>query len=234
MTKLETPMNHQKVFAWPSKELLVAFTRWFLIVFTAYAAVYYPCNSYAAKQMDYYHMYASWELSIPLIPQMIVVYLSYVAIFIVLLFVFKTPDAIKGLAYSMLVTVVVSGVIFIAFPGHLGYSRPDDVPGYSYLFRLVYSIDHPYNLFPSLHVSFAYLCVLTMIHQTQQRWFHLALKIWFAVVCTSVILVHQHHLFDIALAMILSWAVYKKVYLAVVEKQNEKGGIQSNSQQTIS
>jgi membrane-associated phospholipid phosphatase len=214
-------MQHQQVFTLPSRELLNAFIRWFSIVLSAYFAVYYPCNFYAARQTDYYHLYAAWELSIPLVPSMIVVYLSYVAIFGVLLFVIKTPDAIRALAYSMLAMLAISGIIFLAFPGHLGYSRTADVPGFGYLFQLVHDIDRPHNLFPSLHVSFASLCVFAMIHQTRQRWFHLSLMMWFTAVCASVILVHQHHLFDVASALILSRVVHQQVYLRMVEKPFE-------------
>lgn len=214
-------MHHQKVFAMPTGELFTAFIRWFSVVLTAYLFIYYPCNFYAARQTDYYHLYSAWELSIPLVPSMIVVYLSYVAIFGVLVFVIKTPESIKALAYSMLVMLALSGIIFIAFPGHLGYIRTADVPDFGRLFQLVHDIDRPHNLFPSLHVSFASLCVLAMIQHTRQRWFHLSLMVWFTAVCASVVLVHQHHLFDIALAVILSGAVHQQVYLRMINKPGE-------------
>ncbi len=214
-------MQHQKVFAMPSREIFTAFIRWFSVVLTAYLFIYYPCNSYAARQTEYYHLYATWELSIPLVPSMIVVYLSYVAIFGVLLFVIKTPEAVKALAYSMLVMLAISGIIFITFPGHLGFTRTSDMADFGRLFQLVHDIDRPHNLFPSLHVSFASLCVLGMIQHTRQRWFHWSLMVWFTAVCASVVLVHQHHLFDIALAVILSVTVHRQVYLRMVDKPFE-------------
>lgn len=211
-------MNLDKVFVSPPKENLTLFAKWFPIVLGAFLVIYYSCNAYAANQLDHYHMYTDWELSIPLIPEMIFVYMSYIGVFGMVLFVLKTPSAIKGLAYSMLVTLVVSGVIFVLFPGHLGYVRPDHVAGYSFLFKFLYVIDLPHNLYPSLHVAFALLCMLAMIHQTLNSWFHIALKVWFALVCASVVLVHQHHFFDIGLAIVLAWAVYRLVYLKTAEK----------------
>ncbi len=210
-------MNNENVFAYPSKELAAVFIRWFIVVLAAYLLIYYPCNSYAASQAKHYRLYTSWELAIPLVPPMIIIYLSYVTVFFFLVFVIKTPEAIKGLALSMLAMMVISGVIFFFFPGQLGYQRPADVPGYNTLFKLLYTIDQPHNLFPSLHVSFAYLSILAMMRQTQNKRFHLALKIWFAVVCASVILVHQHHLFDIVSGMLLSWVVYRQIYLNVAK-----------------
>ena len=211
-------MEHRKIFALPSKELLRSFILWFSVVFIANSLIYFPANSYAAKQTELYRIYANWELAIPLVPWMVLVYISYLGVFIVLAFVIKTTDAYKALGYSLLVTLAVSGAIFVLFPGHLGYSRTDNVPMYGSLFRFLFSIDLPYNLFPSLHVSFAGLCVLAMIHQTDHRWFHRLLKIWFACVCASVVLTHQHHLFDVASALLLTSVIYKQVYLRFAVK----------------
>ena len=228
---------NDNVFNWPTKELTIAFIRWLLIVITAFFAVYFSSNSYAASKIDHYHLYANWELSIPLVPFMVIVYMSYVLIFLVVLFVFKTPHAIKSLAYSMLVTTGVAGLIFVFFPGHLGYHRPEYVPGYNFLFEFLYVIDEPHNLFPSLHVTYATLCVMTMIHQTNKSWFHILLKTWFIIVCASVVLVHQHHLFDIASGCALAGIAYKMVFLKMVEKPERQqqqsireGSYQSDTQ----
>ena len=79
-----------------------------------------------------------------------------------------------------------------------------------------------HNLFPSLHVAFAGLCVLAMIHQTENKWFHLGLKAWFLLLCTSVVLVHQHHFFDILSGFVLSLVVHKAVYMRIMEKPADK------------
>ncbi len=212
-----------EIFTKPSKELTTTFLQWFAVVLSSFILIYYTTNSYAASCQERYHMYASWELQIPLVPQMIIIYLGYVGIFGVVPFVFKTPNAIKALALSMLTMLLTSGLIFVLFPGNLGYTRQANSTEYGFLFSLLYAIDKPHNLFPSLHVSFAFLCALGMIHQTKQKWFHVFMKIWFALVCLSVVLVHQHHLFDIALGMLLSWVVHRKVYLGTISPQGRSG-----------
>src|SRR5688572_21711689 len=105
-------MSNEKIFSWPSTEMMATFIKWLVIVLAAFIVIYYSCNAYAASQIDHYHMYADWELSIPLIPAMIIIYLGYGGIFGLVPFVFKTPDAIKALAYCLLVNIVVSGIIF--------------------------------------------------------------------------------------------------------------------------
>jgi len=206
------------IFIIPTQEHITVFVKWAVIVLASFLAIYLTSNNYASSQSEHYHLYTDWELTIPLVPPMILIYFSYVIVFIMVLFVFKAPEAIKGLAYSMLFALVASGVIFVLFPGHLGYERPDHVAGYGILYKLLYNIDQPHNLFPSLHVVFASLCVLSLIQQSSNTWFHTILKIWFVMVCASVILVHQHHLFDIASGFALAWIVYKKVYLKMATK----------------
>lgn len=211
-------MRKEKIFSLPSGENSIIFLQWFSIVLSCFLIVYYSCNSYAASLSNHYHLYMDWELSIPLVPPMIIIYITYVFIFALVPLVFKSPMAFRALACSMLAIIGTSGVIFVLFPWHLGFIRQDSVPEYQFIFSLLYAIDQPHNLFPSLHVTFACICVLALIHQTSNRQFHFALKIWFLLVCVSVILVHQHHFFDVISGITLGWVVYKSVYLKVVNK----------------
>ena len=209
--------KNEKVFLQPTKEFVMVYFQWLLVVLVSFFVIYYSSNSFAASQSNHYHMYMNWELSIPLFPPMIIVYTTYVFMFVLIPFVFRTLVAYRALAYSMLITIGVSGVIFILFPGHLGFVRQDFVPGYHIWFSILHAIDQPHNLFPSLHVTFACICVLTMIQQTTNAIFHFALKTWLLLVCISVVLVHQHHIFDILCGIALGWTIYKLIFIRMVE-----------------
>ncbi len=210
--------NRERIFIRPSRDTIVIFWQWVGIVFAAFLATYFSANHLASQHTDRFKMFTEWELTIPLVPWMIVVYLSYVAVFLVLPFVLKSSQALVSLAYSFLAGTFVSTVIFVLFPGELGYERAEFVVGFDFLFQTLYHVDHPHNLYPSLHVTFSSLTAMAMIHQTQARWFHLAVVGWAIVIAASVILIHQHHLFDVLTGAILAVCCYRWVYLRYVDR----------------
>jgi membrane-associated phospholipid phosphatase len=57
-----------------------------------------------------------------------------------------------------------------------------------------------------------------MIDQTKQKWFHVFLTVWILMICASVVLVHQHHLFDIFTGLILAYLAIKTVYRRFVPR----------------
>lgn len=206
----------ESIFVVPDREMILQFWKWVGIVLSVFLVTYLFANQMAAEKSQRYEMYTEWELEIPLVPSMIVVYLSYVAVFLFLPMVLKETQALVSLAYSFLFGILVSTTIFILFPGELGYPRPEFVAGYDYLYQTLYQIDRPHNLFPSLHVTFSSLTAFAMVHQTRARWFHLAILAWAVVIAASVILVHQHHLFDIITGLALAVCCYRLVYLRYV------------------
>lgn len=183
------------------------------IVFTA---VYGWCNKAATESLTHYALYTDWELSIPLVPWMIFPYISLNVLFLVSFLTVKTPEAIKGFCLSMVWGAIIAGIIFYLFPGKLGYERVA-APEFADIFNFMFSIDHPHNLFPSLHVTYSSLGVFAMIQQTSSKIFHRFLYVWLFMICSSVVLVHQHHLFDIVSGALLAAMLYKLVYRQYVK-----------------
>ena len=69
---------------------------------------------------------------------------------------------------------------------------------------------------PSLHITFSVLTAFAMIDQTNNKWFHLFLVFWIILICFSVVLVHQHHLFDVMTGLLLSLIVIKFIYKKIL------------------
>jgi membrane-associated phospholipid phosphatase len=206
----------ESVFARPDQEMIRLFGKWLAIVLSVFLLAYLSANQLATENPQRYEMYADWELDIPLIPEMIVVYLSYVAVFLLLPWVMKSGQALVSLAYAFLFGILVSTIVFVLFPGELGYHRPDHVSEFNFLFQTLYQIDQPHNLYPSLHVTFSSLTAAAMVHQTKSLLFHRMVAAWAVMIAASVVLVHQHHLFDILTGLILAGASYRFVYLRFV------------------
>ena len=105
---------------------------------------------------------------------------------------------------AYVIGMLVSGVIFVVYPCTM--ARPE-VPGtdvFSALLRLIYRIDAPTHLFPSLHVMITYFCWRgAMGCRRLPRWFvHLQLGILLCV-CLSILFVKQHVAADIPPAILI-------------------------------
>lgn len=204
------------VFSLPNKARLKEIAIWGGLASIAFPAIYGLCNHLASLQTNFYQAYFAWELDIPLIPWMIYPYMSLNALFLLAAFILK-ERAVKGYCLSLVISLFAAAIVFYFFPGELGFTRPDYVPGYNEIFQGMYAIDKPHNLFPSLHVTYSTLSAMAMIQQSHSKSFTLIMTIWIILIALSVILVHQHHIIDIVMGFILAIITYKFVYLKIVE-----------------
>lgn len=210
--------KHQQVFTRPTKDILITFWKWVAIVLSVFLVMYLTANQLASQNQHRYEMFMEWELSIPLVPWMILVYVSYVGVFLLLPFIMKSGYSIVCLAYGFLAAILASTFVFVVFPGELGYHRPEYVPGFDALFQVLYQVDKPHNLYPSLHVTFSSLTAFGMAHQVHVEWFRKAIVAWAVLIAMSVVLVHQHHMFDILTGLILAVSCFRFVYLKRMEQ----------------
>jgi membrane-associated phospholipid phosphatase len=173
--------------------------------------VYGYCNYYASQlpSEKLYQLYFPWELNIPLIPWMILPYRSIEIIFYTSIF-FLDHHALKKYGIQMMAAMIIAAIIFIVFPGECGFVRPDPelLGGYKIFFKILYYLDKPHNLYPSLHITYSYLGLRAFYDFTKSRKLKLTFTLWFILICFSVIFTHQHHLFDLILGLILGVFTY--------------------------
>ncbi|WP_127718392.1 phosphatase PAP2 family protein [Halobacteriovorax sp. HLS] len=199
-----------KIFSIPDTKRLKYIAIYGIVATVAFTVIYGFCNSMATTAVTRYSLYTDWELDIPLIPWMIYPYLSLNLLFLISAFVIKDVSAIKGYCLGIVAGALAAGVIFYFFPGNLGFVR-QEVPGYESIYRAMFEIDQPHNLFPSLHITYSSISIWTMIEQTRNKVFHFILWLWLILISMSVVFVHQHHLFDIVSGYILAIIVFKLV-----------------------
>jgi membrane-associated phospholipid phosphatase len=168
----------------------------------------YGFSNWQAQFRSRYQIYWEWELGIPLVPEMILIYTSIYVLLLLPLFACSSID-IKAMGRALILATGIAAVFFIAFPTELGFVRPTQFAAFESMFTTLYALDRPHNLFPSLHVTFSSIATL-FISRNKPNWLRAGLYIWLLLICISVVLVWQHHIPDIILGLLLAIAVTKR------------------------
>ena len=175
--------------------------------------LYLSSNCIAETFLSHHRLYLECEKDIPQVPGMIIFYESYFLLVLLSFIRAKSPKSIRALSITMMVSAVIACTIFLLFPGELGFSRTMNIEGFESIFEALHRMDKPHNLYPSLHITFSSISAFTLIKQTKQKHFQALLLLWVMMISLSVILTHQHHLFDIATGFVLAWITLKFIYL---------------------
>ena len=115
----------------------------------------------------------------------------------------EKPRAYRFTAGCIL-ALLISGAVFLIWPGTM--ERPE-VTGTGFFdnwVRLLYRIDTPTNLFPSLHVLLTYCCWRgTLGCERIPRWYRGFAFVFFLLVCCTVLLVKQHAIIDVPAGIVV-------------------------------
>jgi membrane-associated phospholipid phosphatase len=172
-------------------------------------SVLYLGSNYLSESLEHhYHLFFEFEKDIPLVPWMIVVYASLYLLIPSGYLLAKGPEVIKRISLSLMLSAIIAAIIFVVFPGELGFERGEVLGVFGGVFEVLYLMDKPYNLYPSLHIAFSGIITLFVISQGQTRLVSSLFLLWFLLICCSVVLVHQHHLFDVFTGAILGWGCW--------------------------
>lgn len=161
-----------------------------------FLAVYGLTNAIASQRADVGMWFQDWELQIPLVPIMIVPYMSIDLFFVAAPFLCTTRAELRTHSRRVILAIVLAGVCFVLMPLTTGFERTLP-PGWTApLFQLLHGFDQPHNLFPSLHITL--LTILTALHARHTGGLlRIASIVWFGLVGLSTLLTHQHHVVDV-------------------------------------
>jgi membrane-associated phospholipid phosphatase len=166
------------------------------LITVLFVVIYGGSNWFNSDRTHYFQLYFPWEIRIPFIPAMILVYLSLQLLFLLPLLHCDRADLLL-LAKRMAAAIPVAGIMFILLPTQLGFAHQDTASVYRPLYDMLYTLDRPHNLFPSLHVTLSTLVVASLLRQIRGMLRGLYI-LWLLFLYLSVLLVHQHHVLDIA------------------------------------
>lgn len=175
-----------------------------LLVACCFAVVYGGANLLAGLHGWRIQVHGAWELGLPFRPEFAPVYLSISPVMVLVAFLLRQdPEALRRLRRVLVAEILVAGLCFLLLPAELapGFARPAPVPWTAWLAACA-AVGLRYNLFPSLHVAFA---VTTAWHAPRRA--RAGLFLWAVLVAAATLLLHLHHVLDVAGGLLLAWVV---------------------------
>ena len=195
--------NHRLGDGWtwrPPRERWLSYLWLGLLLDLLFVIVYGGSNLIAHSRSEHLALYLAWETAIPLVPAFIYPYFSILLLFLLPPFALG-PVALRRLAIRLGLATLGAGMVFLLFPARLGFEPAH--AGLPPLMALLHQIDLPYNLVPSLHVTYSGLLMFAL-GAGCPLWPRVFFGIWLAVMCVSVVLLHQHHLLDVISGLALA------------------------------
>jgi len=175
-----------------------------------FLAVYGSCNWLTAIRSDVGTWYFEWERHIPFVPLMIVPYMSIDLFFVLAPFVCRDRAELTTFRRRIVLAIVAAGAVFLLFPLRFAFERPPVTGWLGAVFDTFRTLDQPYNLFPSLHITLRTILIDVYVRHTSGL-VRAGLLVWFSLIGLSTVLTYQHHVMDVvggfALAAICFWAV---------------------------
>ncbi len=158
---------------------------------------------------NYLEPWSALDSAIPFVPAAILLYLPLLPMVAVPAFVLSEAKIRTGF-WTYIGVIVSSFAVFLIAP--MKMSRAGLMPGaLTPLFELLWTIDPPFNTFPSLHVSLATLAALVVWQHDPRlgRWMALGAS----VLTVSTFLVKQHFLIDAVGGVAVAALWYRYHYL---------------------
>lgn len=199
-------MNKNNVEVYDLRAVWKTYAYWAFWVGVAFFAIYPTCNWISSQRSDIYKLYFEVELAIPFIPEFLWFYMSMYLLFFLPPFFLNVSELVV-LGKRIILGTIISGVIFLLFPATLGFERivPNGI--YGELFSNIFTLDLPYNMAPSLHIVYSALILWGIYFSSSNKMVHLIALLWILLISLSTLLVHQHHIMDIVLAIMVILSV---------------------------
>jgi len=161
-----------------------------------FLVVYDGCSWITAHRPDVGTWYYSWESFIPFVPLMIIPYMSIFFFFVCGPFLCQSRNELRVLAQRITFAILVAGACFLLIPLRFSTVRPQPNDWTGVIFKFLHFCDQPYNLFPSLHITFRTILAHLYAKHTKGV-IRLASHLWFILIGFSTVLTYQHHIIDI-------------------------------------
>ncbi len=171
----------------------------FILVIAVNCFVFYFTRFLTAGA--YHYDVSIWlDAKIPFVPEFIMVYILAIGQWVLVLALAAREGKdfyYKATAAEMSSKVFVF-LVFLLLPTSMERGEIQGNDLFDMLTRLIYTLDAPNNLFPSIHCLDSWVCLRVVCKmKTAPKWFQIANAVFSVLVFASVVLVKQHLFVDI-------------------------------------
>jgi membrane-associated phospholipid phosphatase len=171
-----------------------------------FLAGYFGVGFLASDPENARSLWTPLDGAIPFLLGSVFVYWSILPMALLPIFVVRDPAVFRrvALAYALAIALALAG--FLLVPVTSVGLRPDaamyaDADFAGWLLQLLYFLDPPFNLFPSLHLALALLAALAAWRAHRPS--GVAALAWTACIAASVCTTKQHYAVDVAAGLLL-------------------------------
>lgn len=138
-------------------------------------------------------------------PNAIWAYLSFFLL-VPLGYLASKPDRLLWLMRAMVLCALGAGVVFAIFPTTMSFPPTPSSGLSAAVLALLIRVDTLVNCLPSLHVALSLICAAAL-WDAKKPWHMVALGLWLAVICLSILQLQRHQFVDlVAGAALAAWA----------------------------
>lgn len=215
----------QRFVAWPGWPFLRF--AWLLSTANAvwFALVYGGSDWLTAHRSLRVPIHLPIELSIPLIPSAVLIYMSIYVLFLIGPFIVRDRREFAALIRALALATLMGGVGFLLVPSRAAFADPGDLGIWASLFHFADRLNLDYNMVPSLHVGLSVCCIAAFARLASPPG-RILLWTWAAAIALSTLLTHQHHVVDVVTGWGVGIGAYRIARLRVAKwRASEEGRI---------
>jgi len=146
------------------------------------------------------------DRAIPLQPIWMLAYGSIWIFAFLPVFVVRQPELTRRSMLAFLTVIGIAYLGFLLFPTMLPRPAIAGDGFFAESLEVIYSLDPPYNCFPSLHVAWAFVAALTC-YRVHRRVGFIALA-WATTIGVSTLYTKQHYVVDVIAGIAIAYAAY--------------------------
>lgn len=168
------------------------------------------------------------ELSIPLIPGAVIIYMSIYLLFLAGPFIVRERREFSALIFALSLATLFGGVGFLLVPSRAAFAPPGDLGIWAGMFHFADRLNLDYNMVPSLHVALSVCCIAAFARHAAQLG-RVLLWTWAAAIALSTLVTHQHHVVDVVSGWAVGIVAYRIGRLRVAKLGASEKGLHSCS-----
>jgi fatty acid desaturase/phytoene/squalene synthetase len=151
-----------------------------------------------------------FERHIPFRPEWSIVYLSMIPLLLLLPLARPRWQELFPVFAALVAETIVASIFFVALPVQSSFPERHATGMWGGVFLVADTLNLERNLFPSLHVAFAATALLALAPMVS-RLGRVVLLAWASAIAASTLLIHEHHVVDVAAGVLLATLAWRYV-----------------------